>query len=555
MKLILKNGIVYDPMNGINGEKMDICIKDGRIVDKIWFGAKKIDVSNKLVMPGGFDIHAHIAGAKVNSGRTLRPEDSLRKFFMKKNGLRSGSGYSVPSTFLTGYEYTKMGYTTAITPAMPPLYARHTHHELNDIPIIDKMAFPLYDGNWFVMKYISEGDIEKLKAYVAWLLRTTKGFAIKIVNPGGTEAWGWRMNIEDIDEPVPHFNVTSREMIENLVRACESLKLPHSVHIHGNNLGNPGNFETALKTIDSIKHIEGKNDRQVLHLTHLQFFTYGGDSWKTFESRADEVAKLVNKRDVTIDTGNVVFGDTTTMTADGPLEYSLHTITRLKWVNRDVELETSPGITPIIYSKKSHVNAVQWAAGLELALLTEPEKVVLTTDHPNGGPFTRYPELIALLMSKKYREKVSVVNSAIDRRSSLLTIEKEYDFYEVAMITRANPAKAVGVEKIKGHLGKGAQADIAVYDINPLEFDPSDYQKIEKALSNAFLTIKEGEIVFKDGEIIKQFTGKTYWVNAKSDAEIEKDLKEFFKKYYSVSLPNYVIGLDEVARGEVISIN
>lgn len=380
MKLILKNGIVYDPLNGINGERMDICIKDGRIVDKIWFGARKIDVRNKLVMPGGFDLHSHIAGGKENVGRMMRPEDSLRRFSVRKNGLRSGSGYSVPSTFLTGYEYVKMGYTTAVTPAMPPLYARHTHHELNDIPIIDKMAFPLYDGNWFVMKYVAEKDIDMLQNYVAWLLRATKGFAVKIVNPGGTEAWGWRRNVKDVDEAVPHFNVTSREIIENLVKACESLKLPHSVHLHGNDLGSPGNFETALKTIDTIKHIDAKNNRQVLHLTHLQFFSYGGDSWKTFDSRADEVAKKVNKRDVTIDTGNVLFGDTTTMTADGPLEYSLHTITRLKWVNRDVELETSPGVTPVIYSKKSPVNAVQWAAGIELALLIDSDKVILTTD-------------------------------------------------------------------------------------------------------------------------------------------------------------------------------
>lgn len=551
MKLALKNGIVYDPINGINGEKKDIFIKDGEIVDKIWFGAKTIDVRNKLVMPGGFDIHAHIAGGKENIGRIFRPEDSLRKVFRKRKGLRSGSGHSVPSTFMTGYEYARMGYTTAITPAMPPLYARHTHHELDDIPILDKAAFPLFDGNWFVMKYISEKDQDALKSYVSWLIRATKGFAVKIVNPGGTEAWGWRRNLKDIDESVPYFKVTSRQIVEELVKVCEALKLPHSVHLHGNNLGNPGNFENALKTIDAIKNINANNGRQVLHLTHLQFFSYGGDSWKTFESKADEIAKRVNKREVTIDTGNVVFGDTTTMTADGPLEYSLSNLTRLKWANRDVELETSPGVTPIVYSPKSPINSIQWAVGLELALLIETEKVILTTDHPNGGPFTTYPKLMTLLMSKKYREKeFSKIHSAINKRSVLPTIDKEFDFYEIAQITRSNPAKSAGMGKIKGHLGKGAHADVSVYDINPLD-PPKDYKEIEKALSNAYLTVKEGEIVVKEGEIVNQTRGRTYWVNSKGDKEIDKDIDEYFRKYYSVKTSNYFIREEELERGEI----
>lgn len=366
MKLILKNGIVYDPANGINGEKMDICVKDGKIVDKIWFGAKTIDVNNKLVMPGGFDIHAHIAGGKENLGRMFRPEDSLKKLYKRKNSLRGGSGNSVPSVFSTGYEYSKMGYTTAITPAMPPLYARHTHHELNDIPNIDKMAFPLYDGNWFVMRSIAEGDEDVLKNYVSWLLKATKGYAIKIVNPGGTEAWGWGRNIKELDEQVPFFNVTPREIINNLVNVCDQLKLPHSVHLHGNNLGKPGNFETALQTIDSIKNIKSNNDRPALHLTHLQFFSYDGDSWKTFSSGAEKVAESVNKRDISIDTGNVLFGDTTTMTGDGPLEYSLHSLSKLKWVNRNVEAETAPGLTPLIYSpntRKRHTVGSRAGAG------------------------------------------------------------------------------------------------------------------------------------------------------------------------------------------------
>ncbi len=558
MKLVLKNGIVYDPANGINGEKMDICIKDGKIVEKVRF-AKEIDVNGKLVMPAGFDIHSHIAGGKVNVGRLFRPEDSLRRLIPRKGMLRSGSGYSVPSVHIIGYNYALMGYTTVIEPAVPPLMARHTHHELNEIPMIDKACLPLYDGNWFVMKYIAEEKLEELKTYVAWLLWATKGYSIKITNPGGTEAWGWGKNVHDIDEEVPHFGVTPKDIITNLVDVVNELKLPHSVHLHCNMLGEPGNYEITIRTLQLVRHKDFEG-RQSLHVTHLQFHCYGGDSWKTFESKTDEVVKEVNRNEnVMVDTGNVIFGDTTTMTADAPMEFDLFKLTGLKWANKDVELETAPGVTPYVYSPKVLVNAVQWAIGLELALLIKPEKVILTTDHPNGGVFTDYPKIIAWLMSRKAREEMlTKTHKSTEHRTILPSVDKEYDFYEIAMITRCNPARDAGFPN-KGHLGVGADADIAVYDINPLEVNPSrEPEKVEKAFSRAYLTIKGGEIIVREGEIVKIVHGRTFWVDVMDKVDrslIEKDLDYFFKRYYSVNLPNYIVGEEELRRSEKIWVS
>ncbi|MCX9075084.1 MAG: amidohydrolase family protein, partial [Candidatus Methanoperedens sp.] len=76
MELLIKNGAVYDPINGIEGDKKDISIKDGKIVDKVSSKASVIDAGGRLVMPGGVDAHSHIAGAKVNVGRVMRPEDT-----------------------------------------------------------------------------------------------------------------------------------------------------------------------------------------------------------------------------------------------------------------------------------------------------------------------------------------------------------------------------------------------------------------------------------------------------------------------------------------------
>jgi formylmethanofuran dehydrogenase subunit A len=40
MEYILKNGIVYDPINEINGEKKDVMFRDGKIVDSVSGSAK-----------------------------------------------------------------------------------------------------------------------------------------------------------------------------------------------------------------------------------------------------------------------------------------------------------------------------------------------------------------------------------------------------------------------------------------------------------------------------------------------------------------------------------
>ena len=75
---IIKNGFVFDPLSGIKGDKKDIGIKDGKIVDASEVkGGKTIDASGKTVMAGGVDIHTHCVGPKVNVGRLMRPEDKL----------------------------------------------------------------------------------------------------------------------------------------------------------------------------------------------------------------------------------------------------------------------------------------------------------------------------------------------------------------------------------------------------------------------------------------------------------------------------------------------
>jgi len=545
-ELLIQNGSVYDPINRINGEKMDIAVKDGKIVASVSeTRAKKINALGMIVMPGGVDIHTHIAGSEVNTGRLIRPEDHYRDFERKTTMTRSGVGHSVPSTFTTGYRYARMGYTTVMNPSMAPLEAKHTHEELNDIPIVDKATYPLVGDWWFVLEYLKRPNIKELARHVAWMMTSTKGYALKIVNPGGLEAWGSGSNMHSLEDQIPYFCVTPREIIRGLCKVNKLLNLPHTIHVHTNNLGTPGNYVTALETMRSVEDL-AENDNHAIHITHCQFSAFKGDDWRTLESGAEEVANYVNCHShVTLDMGQIVFTSTTTMTADGPFQYNLYRLTGNKWVNQDVETETSTGIVPFRYRRRNYVHATQWSIGLELALLIkDPWKIFLTTDHPNAGPFTSYPRIIGWLMSKKAREAtMKRMNPRARSRSLLSSIARELGIYEIAIMTRAGQAKALGL-KDKGHLAVGADADIAIYSIDASRTDPSrDYKTVRKALKRAAYTIKNGEIVSKDGEITRNVKGATLWTNIKTSepCEIDEDMKARFRDYWTVECENYPV--------------
>ena len=532
----IAGGTVYDPANGVDGEVRDIWIDNGKIVlppvDSAVRATRVIDAQGLVVMPGGVDIHCHIAGPKVNVARKMRPEEKRHGQVMPRTAnTHSGTLGSVPSTFATGYKYAGMGYTTAFDAAIPPLGARHAHEEFADTPCIDKGFFVLMGNNHYVMRSIQEKEPQKLKAFIAWLLGATKGYAPKLVNPGGVEMWKSHQggNVHGIDDRVDHFDVTPRQIISGVVQAAVELGLPHAVHIHCNNLGMPGNWQTTLET---MRALEGRR----AHITHIQYHSYGGGAGdeNTFNSKVVPLAEYVNtNKNVTIDVGQVLFGETTSMTGDGPLGYYLSNIFKRKWFSIDTEMEAGCGITPIRYRNKSLVHSLQWAIGLEWYLLVkDPWQVVMSTDHPNGASFLAYPQIIRLLMDRTYRkDALKKCPPTITERCTLADLDREYSLNEIAIITRAGPAKILGL-KNKGHLGSGADADITIY---------TPHENKETMFETPRVVIKSGRVMIENGEIRDPLLGKTLHVAPEFDRDVEADIQEWFEKYYSIQWRNYPV--------------
>ena len=545
----IAGGTLYDPANGIDGLVRDLWIADGKIVaaptDPAVKPVKVIDASGLVVMPGGIDMHCHIAGPKVNVARKMRPEDKRKGELLHSNKItHSGTMGSVPSTFATGYKYIGLGYTTAFDAAIPPLGARHAHEEFEDTPCIDKGFYVLMGNNHYVMQALQRDEPEQLKTFVAWLLASTKGFAPKLVNPGGVEVWKSHQagNVSGLDSKVDHFNVTPRQIIQGVSWAADSLGLPHSVHIHCNNLGMPGNWTTTLETMQSLEGYRG-------HITHAQFHSYGGGDAdeNTFNSKVGPLADYVNSHpNITVDVGQVLFGETTSMTGDGPLGYYLSKVYGGKWFSGDTEMESGCGITPIKYKNKSLVHALQWAIGLEWYLLVnDPWRVVMSTDHPNGGSFLAYPQIIRLLMDRTYRQDVlKTCHPMVRERSVLGDLTREYTLNEIAIITRAGPARILGL-KNKGHLGPGADADITIY---------TPHENKETMFELPRMVIKSGRILVDQGEIREVLTGKTLHVAPEYDLSLEQDIQDWFEKYYSIRWRNYPVDLSYLHESELVAM-
>ena len=547
MSLIkLANGKIYDPANQVDGIVKDIYLRNGRIVERPRSDetiSQTYNLTGKVVMAGAIDMHTHIGGGKINIARMMLPEDHRANEHPHTDICGSGCGNAAPSTLTTGYRYAEMGYTAGFEPAILPINARQAHLEMGDTPIIDKGGYAMLGSDDFLLRMLTaKQDQNAINDYVAWTLHASQAIGIKVVNPGGISAFKFNQRKLDLDEQHTYYNVTPRDILKTLSRAVHELGVPHPLHVHANNLGVPGNFETTLNTM-------GASEGFPLHLTHIQFHSYGNEGDRKFSSAAAQISEALNKHQhISADVGQIMFGQTVTASGDSMMQHlNANHANPKKSVIMDIECDAGCGVVPFKYRDQNYVNALQWAIGLEIFLLADdPWRIFLTTDHPNGAPFTSYPHLIRLLMDKTFRnETFAKLNLDAQAMSTLSSIDREYSLYEIAIMTRAGAAKLVGLRD-RGHLGVGAAADITVYSDNPDR---------EKMFAKPDYVFKDGELVVKDGAVVKVTWGATHTVKPEFDRGIEKQLTQYFEKYHTIQLDNFKISNDEIeddGRGKII---
>lgn len=535
----IAGGRVIDPTQALDAVG-DLWMRDGAIVAAPADGRadETVDAKGLIVMAGAIDIHSHIAGANVNTARLLLPEQHRAHRPRPAQTPLSNAGWS---TFETGCLYARMGFTTVVEPAVSPHHALHAHLELADTPIIDKAILAILGNDDLSLSMIRDGAGPRALAdYVGWTLDATRALGLKCINAGGVEAFKQNIGSFSFDDVVPAYGVSSRQIVKALQRAVTDLGVAHPLHVHCNNLGLPGAVETALATIDAAEDMR-------LHLAHLQFYAYGTEGKQGFSSAAPRLAEVLNKtKNVTIDVGQAMFGQTVTISSDVQRQFAARgQASPRKYALTDGD-GNGGGVVPYKYKAGSFFNAIQFAAGLELFLLIDdPAQVFFTTDHPNGAPFTSYPDLFALLMSRDLRaqwlEKLPEEARAL---TTLGAITREYTFNDIAVMTRAAPAALLGLPD-RGHLRPGARADVALYRPG------ADRAQTFRAAAYVF---KDGDLVVRDGEVTRYRFGRAVHVGPPVEAQMRKRMGAYYDARYGLSPDLFRVPTSAIARPDPFEV-
>ena len=530
-------------IDGVNkSEVRDLVLEDETLRNDVPRGLSSnadYRLDNHIVVAGGIDLHTHIGGGKVNIARLLVPE-------MVEHGRKMGRQHEretrwttplsspVPGTWETGRRYLEMGYTACFEPAVLPANARHAHAEMADTPWLDTGGYLLLGNDRLLLEWIRDGvPQQQINDYVGWMIRAHQCCAVKVVNAGGIDAFKFNQRHLSVDDQHIYFGITPRQILSALSSAVESLGLAHPLHVHCSNLGLAGNIAATMATIDAV---EGRR----LHLTHAQFHCYGSDGPHGYSSAANVLSDRVNKEpSLSIDVGQVMFGQTVTLSGDTMHQFANRSLARpRKAIFQDLECQAGCGVLPFRYRQDQYVHGLLWTIGIELFLRVEnPLQVFLTTDHPNGGPFTSYPHLIRLLMDYDFRMAVfSRLHPEVQKSSPLPSLKREYTLEEIIQMTRLGPARALGL-KNRGSLSEGKLADVVVYERS---------ENIEEMFARPKMVFRRGKLVFRDGAFLEETIKSTVVAVPNVEPQMDALLKRIWKTRYGYSTEMIAVQTDEL---------
>lgn len=525
MLSVIRGGRVVDPTASRDAVG-DVWIEDGRVIEAPGREPDRmIDAAGCVVMAGGVEVHSHIAGGNVITSRLLLPELYVSEAAPEGHPFAHAGGAAA----WIGSTYARMGYTTAVEPAMPPTHALATQLELADIPLLDRGALTVMGNDDQLLQLLRDGEGKAaVRDLVALNVATSRGLGVKCINAGGASAFKDGALKLSLDDEIPCYGLSTRRIMGSLLDAVEEIGVPHPLHVHCNNLGLPGADDSFMATLDAA---EGRR----IHFAHAQFYAYGEtDDGQGFRSAAERIARAIGDNpQATLDIGQVVFGQTVTVSLDILRQFAGRKgANPKKWVLNAGDAEGG-GVVPFLYRPKGPTSSLQWAIGLEIMLLSpDPERTILTTDHPNGGPFTQYPRIIHLLMDRGEREReIATLPGIVGERSGLPGIEREYTLSEIAQLTRSGPAKLLGLDD-RGHLRAGARADVAVYRDDPNR---------TAMFTAAKLVLKDGTPIVEDGEVVDWRAGRTLSLTVESDGAMEKRTDTYLTDRFGTGLDSFTV--------------
>lgn len=545
-KLLVKNGFVFDPFNSIEGEKKDILIENGKVVDKFVSSSdiREIDAKGKTVIPAALEIHAHVASQQLNWVRLLGSNN--QDFQNQWTGLTLNT---------IAKDYISNGYTFILEANVFPSLTKQTIFDLKRLPVLDK-AFLLNTSNlWALELEFQKEMVEEGAVLLSNLLEKVKGFGLKAYNPFEAEYWNWKVIRKNLTDKGRLFNFAPMDVYEKLPRFVEHLGLPHSIHAHIEGYESQYSKENLLTTLNRVKSLglkpNPKNNfgikrSQIFHLAHASSYNIDGDN--------SELIKFYNKnQDFDMDLGFLGFN-----TINPLITSDRHLINKLnnsadpyKLIRSSVESEGDSFATLRKFSKKKKEDCIMWANAIDLALNISPWQLQFSVNYPNYANITNLPEIASWLMNNDARDQyMKGIDTSFLKDNALISNDKILTFNELIILTRSSPAKSLGIGSIKGNLGLGADGDLNILNLNLNDTDTSrDYEKFKSALSDIEYVIKAGEIIKNHDKINLDSSGKVLWASGKPEKGDTKSIlekkKDFYQKYYSNFYDSYTITINK----------
>jgi len=509
---------------------------------------KEIDANGKTVIPSAIDIHTHIASQQVNWIRLLGSNNE--KFKETWQGLTLEK---------IAKDYLSMGYTFILEANVFPSLAKQTIFNFHQLPVLDKGMLLNISNLWPLELEFQRGKIEDMAVFLSDLLSKTKAFGFKVYNPFECEVWNFKELREDLTSQGRLYNFSALDVYENVVKCVESLGLPHSAHAHIEGYEDEIGKVNLFTVLEKIKLLNletglGTNSNrkraQILHLAHLNSYAVDGDN--------STLINFLNKNpNFSADLSFIGFNQINPLvTSDRRLINSMFTMDSIdnpfKLISSAVEFEGDSFVTLRSLHKDDYKACTLWANALDLALnIQNKYQLSLSLNFPNYANITDIPEIVSWLISYKARENfMKGMNDTFLKKNALLSNEKELSFAELVCLTRANPAKILGLGSIKGNLGLHSDADINIIDINIKDINlNTEYEKLKDSLSNIDYVIKSGKIVKKQNSIDTSSNGLIFW----SEGQVEKEGKnfilskkeEFYNKYSSMFYDSYQVSIDK----------
>ncbi|MFH2011257.1 MAG: amidohydrolase family protein [Pseudomonadota bacterium] len=363
------------------------------------------------------------------------------------NLLRGAKRFYSPREI--GYIYAKMGYTHVNEPFMTQVTARYVHHELSSIPILDTSAFLVLNLRDIETKIKTISNFKEAEKTIPVIIAGTKAIGLKIYEPFVRyNQRAYILRNVSVKRVLLFLSSLNRENIPRIIMHTNpelfTKEIVNPVGFHFSHVGSAIGNEEDYNKVLSYLDAGSTAD--------LGLFDF------------EQNLKILNTKE-------------TVGEAFGRVDMGLS--------------------DEIVFSKGKVSESEAPFFAFKLALSQPSSNISFSTDSPTNASFEAYPKIFSWLMKAKNRANL------FDEELP----DFEYSLLDIARITRDNPATILGL-KNKGHLGAGAEADIAIYDINEDTKPP----ELETRFKDCACLIKSGFVVIEDHKIVNdQVEKKTYY--------------------------------------------